>query len=81
MEGDAVILTVELGQTAVPLQDLLAYAPSTLVRLQPQADGDAVAVYVDGRRFGSGELLSVDGRLGVRLTEILPGARTAEEEE
>ena len=32
--------------------------------------GNAVRVSVNGRRIGAGEIVEIEGRLGVRITEL-----------
>lgn len=64
-------LAVELGRVRLPLRDLLALTPGSVVELDRQADAP-VDVLVNGRLVARGEVVVVDGEFGVRITAVLP---------
>ncbi len=66
-------VTVELGRTERPIKDILALAPGSVVELDRLA-GEAVDVMVNGRLIARGEVVVVDDRFGVRVTDIVSRA-------
>lgn len=68
-EADAVTVTLEFGRTTI---DLAAQPlkPGDSLRLDQLAD-EPLDVVVDGRPIARGELVEVDGQLGVRIVELL----------
>ena len=63
-------LEVQLGRARVPIRDLLELRAGAVVTLD-RAATDAVDIYAGGRLIARGEVVSVDGELGVRVTEII----------
>ena len=67
---DTVIqVTVRLGQTEMPVQELLQLGPGSVVTVDTKA-GEPVTLYLRGTRFASGHLVVVGEQLGVRIAEI-----------
>ena len=66
-------LTVELGRTKVPVAQLLKMDVGTVVELDRQV-GEAVEIYVNDRLVARGEIVLVESRLGVTMTEIIKAA-------
>jgi len=65
--GDvAVELSVGLGKGNMLVKDVLEWAPGSVLRLDKVA-GEPVEVFVNGYSIGSGEVVVVNERLGVRL--------------
>jgi flagellar motor switch protein FliN/FliY len=64
---------IELGRTRMLIRDILALRPGAIVELDKLA-GEAVDVMVNDRRIARGEVVVVDERFGVRLTEIAAAA-------
>ena len=67
-------LTVELGSCQMPMRDLLQLAPGSVVQLDKASDAP-VDLYVSGKLFARGEVVVVEGRIGIRITELI-GAKT-----
>jgi flagellar motor switch protein FliN len=68
-------LTVELGRTRIPIKNLLQLAQGSVVELDRLA-GEPMDVYVNGCLIAHGEVVVVDERYGIRLTDIVtPGER------
>ena len=57
----------ELGQCAMSVQEILALAPGSLIKLS-QAVGSPVSLSVGGAPFGSGEMVRLGDSIGVRIT-------------
>ncbi len=66
-------VTVELGRAERPIKDILALAPGSVVELDRLA-GESVDVMVNGRLIARGEVVVVDDRFGIRITDIVSRA-------
>jgi flagellar motor switch protein FliN len=68
---DSVTLTVrvELAARRIRMDELLRLRPGQILDLGCQPT-DPVDLVVDGRRVARGELVDIEGRLGVRITQI-----------
>ena len=65
-----VTLSVTLGQVELTAGDVARLAPGAVISLD-QPIGDLVTVYAGSQQVARGELVSVDGAVGVRVTEVL----------
>ena len=63
-------LTVELGRTRIPIKHILQLAQCSLVELEAMA-GEPMDVLVNGTLIAQGEVVVVNDKFGVRLTEII----------
>ncbi|HUU30309.1 MAG TPA: FliM/FliN family flagellar motor switch protein [archaeon] len=63
-------LLAELGRTSVSIREILAWKKDTIVTLNKLA-GENVDIFIHGVRFASGEVLVVEDKFAVRLTELL----------
>ncbi|MFZ2587123.1 MAG: flagellar motor switch protein FliN [Alphaproteobacteria bacterium] len=59
-----------LGTTTMPISQLLKLGRGAVVELDRKV-GDAVDVYVNDRLVARGEVVIVDDKLGVTMTEIV----------
>lgn len=59
-------LHVVLGEREFTLSEIQSLSPGTIVELET-AKSDPVRLMVNGRVLGEGELVDVDGNLGVRV--------------
>jgi flagellar motor switch protein FliN len=66
-------VTVEVGNTRVPLGDLVKMGPGSLVVLDREAHEPA-DILVNGKIVARGEVVTIDGAYGVRVTSIVQGA-------
>ena len=66
-------ISVILGRTRVPVANLLKMDIGTVVELDRQV-GEAVEIYVNDRLVARGEIVLVENRLGVTMTEIVKAA-------
>ncbi len=64
-------VTVELGQASFPLHAVARWRVGEVVEF-PQRTDAGVIVRAGGRVVARGELVDVDGCVGVALTEVLP---------
>jgi len=71
LEDLPVELTVELGRVKLSARDVLELRPGAVLELDRPLGGP-VELYAGGRLVARGELVDVEGQLGVRVTE-LPG--------
>ncbi|WP_324650463.1 flagellar motor switch protein FliN [Georgenia sp. H159] len=63
-------LTAEIGRTRMPLRDVLALTPGTVLELD-RAAGSPADVMVNGRLVARGNVVVVDEDYAVRITEII----------
>lgn len=63
-------LTVELGRTKMPIRNLLQLAQGSVVELHELA-GEPLDVFVNGCLVAQGEVVVVNEKFGIRLTDII----------
>lgn len=63
-------ISVILGRARIPVAQLLRMDVGTVVELDRQV-GEAVEIYVNDRLVARGEIVLVENRLGVTMTEIV----------
>ena len=63
-------ITIELGRSEILIEDVLKLREGSVVSLDKRA-GDPVDIFANGRLIARGELLVIDGKFGVRLSEVL----------
>ncbi|MDA8415824.1 MAG: flagellar motor switch protein FliN [Betaproteobacteria bacterium] len=63
-------ITVELGRTKMPIKNLLQLAQGSVVELTGMA-GEPLDVLVNGFLIAQGEVVVVNDRFGIRLTDII----------
>lgn len=66
-------ISVILGRARVPVANLLKMDVGTVVELDRQV-GEAVEIFVNERLVARGEIVLVENRLGVTMTEIVKAA-------
>lgn len=66
LEELSLTLAFELGRIALPLGALRSLAPQSILALQSGQPGD-IGIFCGGRRVGQGEVVDVDGALGIRI--------------
>ncbi|HHB83873.1 MAG TPA: flagellar motor switch protein FliN [Devosia sp.] len=66
-------VSVILGRAKIPVADLLNMDSGTVVELDRQV-GEAIEVYVNDRLIARGEIVLVENKLGVTMTEIIKAA-------
>ncbi len=63
-------LTVELGRTKIAIKNLLQLAQGSVVELDGMA-GEPMDVLVNGYLIAQGEVVVVNDKFGIRLTDII----------
>jgi flagellar motor switch protein FliN/FliY len=66
-------VSVVLGRTRMPVSSLLKMDVGTVIELNRQV-GEAIEIYVNGRLVARGEIVLVENKLGVTMTEIIKAA-------
>lgn len=65
-------LSAVLGKTTMPVSQLLRLGRGAVVELDRKL-GEPIDIYVNNRLVARGEVIVVDDRLGVTMTEIIKG--------
>jgi len=63
-----------LGRSRMQVSQLMKLGASTVIELDRKV-GEAIDIYVNNRLVARGEVVVVDERLGVTMTEIIKGNR------
>lgn len=63
-------LTVVIGSTKILVQELLQLTQGSVVALDKLA-GEPMEVYVNGKLIGRGEVVVVNEKFGIRITDII----------
>jgi len=63
-------LTVELGRTRIPIKHILQLAQGSVIELDALA-GEPMDVLVNGYLIAQGEVVVVNDKFGIRLTDIV----------
>jgi flagellar motor switch protein FliN/FliY len=66
-------LTLEVGRARISVRELLSLAPGSVVELDRKA-GEPLDLYVNGILVARGEVVIVNERFGLRLTEVVSAA-------
>lgn len=69
-------VTIELGRTEMTLKQALELQQGSVVELDRLA-GDPIDVYVNERLIAKGEVVVVDDRFAVRVTELVSNTKPA----
>ncbi len=63
-------VTIELGRTSMQIKDIMGLGEGAVVELE-RSTAEPVDIIVGGRLLGRGEVVVVNGRFGVRITELI----------
>lgn len=69
----AVNLSMEVGRARIPIRNLLQLNQGSVVELE-RAAGEPLDVYANGTLIAHGEVVVVNDRFGVRLTDVVSPA-------
>jgi len=69
-------ITVAIGQTEVFIQQILKFAPGSVLRLDKPIEAP-VDLYLKGTRFATGDVVVVDNKFAVKIKEILAAGPAA----
>lgn len=67
-------LTVELGSCQMSMREILQLALSSVVQLDKAADAP-VDIFINQKRFARGEVVVVEDRFGIQITELVGAAK------
>jgi flagellar motor switch protein FliN/FliY len=73
----SVTLALEVGRTRMPVRELLQLAPGAIVELDRLA-GEPLDVLVNGVRIARGEVVVVNEKFGIRLTDVVSATERME---
>ena len=65
-------VTVELGRTKLLVNDLLQLGQGSVIELDKMA-GEPMEIYVNDKLVAMGEVVVVNEKFGVRLTDVMSG--------
>jgi flagellar motor switch protein FliN/FliY len=68
-----VTLSMEVGRTRIPIRNLLQLNQGSVVELE-RAAGEPLDVFVNGTLIAHGEVVVVNERFGIRLTDVISPA-------
>jgi flagellar motor switch protein FliN/FliY len=63
-------VSVELGRASMTIQEVLAIYEGSVIELERVA-GEPVDILVSGKLLGKGEVVVVDDKFGIRITELI----------
>ncbi len=70
-------VVVELGKADVELGEILRMGLGSVLELEKPAE-DPLDVHINGKLIGRGEVVVVNNRFGIKLTEIAPASERVE---
>ena len=62
-------LSVELGRVTMPVNDLLQLGPGSIIELTKLV-GDPLHIYINNKMIAKGEVVVMDEKFGIRVTDI-----------
>jgi flagellar motor switch protein FliN/FliY len=68
-----VTLSMEVGRTRIPIRNLLQLNQGSVVELERTA-GEPLDVFVNGTLIAHGEVVVVNEKFGIRLTDVISPA-------
>jgi flagellar motor switch protein FliN len=66
-------ITLEIGRREMQVRDILMLQPSSVIDI-PKAAGENIDVYVNGKLVAFGEILEMENKAGIRLTDFFTQA-------
>jgi flagellar motor switch protein FliN len=74
LAGVSLRVSVEVGSTSIRLADLLNLGEGSVVELDRQAN-DLLDIFANGTLIAKGEIVTVDGRYGIRVVDVVASER------
>lgn len=74
LAGIPVRVSVEVGSTSMSLSELAALEPGSVIALDRKV-GEPLDICANGSLVARGEIVSVEGRYGIRITELVAAAQ------
>ena len=69
-------MSMEVGRTRIPIRSLLGIVPGSILELDRRA-GEPFAVFVNGKLIAQGEVVVVNEKIGVRVTDVVSTTKHA----
>lgn len=63
-------VTVQLGSCQLPMREVLALSPGSIIQLNQHAN-DPVGLYVNDKLIAYGEVVVVEDSFGIKITELV----------
>jgi flagellar motor switch protein FliN/FliY len=63
-------VAVQLGSCMLPMREVLALAPGSVIQLQHRAS-EPVGLYVNDKLVAYGEVVVVEENFGIKITELV----------
>ena len=63
-------VTVQLGTAELPMREVVELSPGAIIQLKQQAK-EPVGLLVNGKLIAHGEVVVVEDKFGLKVTEIL----------
>ncbi len=63
-------VTVELGKTSKPIDEILQFSPGSIIELD-RLVGEPLDIMVNGKKIAKGEVVVIDENYGIRITDIV----------
>ena len=73
-----VTLSMEVGRTRIPIRNLLQLNQGSVVELD-RAAGEPLDVFVNGTLIAHGEVVVVNEKFGIRLTDVISAAERVQQ--
>lgn len=70
LSGVALRVSVEVGSASMRIADLLNLGEGSVIELDRQAN-DLLDIFANGTLIAKGEIVNLDGRYGVRISEVV----------
>ena len=74
LAGVSLRVSVEVGSTSMTLAELLALSEGSVVELD-RAANELLDIYANGTLIAKGEIVSIDGRYGIQIAEVVAPAQ------
>jgi len=63
-------ITLEIGRRSMKVREILRLKTESIVDV-PKSAGENIEIYINGRLVAFGEILELEGKAGVRLTDFV----------
>lgn len=70
LAGVSLRVSVEVGSTSISLAEVMNLGEGSVLELDRQAN-DPLDIFANGTLIARGEVVTVDGRYGIRVTEVV----------
>lgn len=68
-------ITVELGKTVKPIDEILDFQPGSILELDKLV-GESLDILANGKKIAMGEVVVIDENYGIRITDIVKSEKT-----